>query len=263
MDLGLAGKRALLLAATKGLGRAAAEALAAEGVAIAISSSDATRCQAVAGEIAAAHGVRAVGIAADLFQPASMAALHAEAVRALGGIDILFLNHPGPKLGLASEVDPDDLAPQFRMMVESPIRLIQLALPAMRAQRFGRILTVSGGGMVAPLPNKVMDDTLRPAIAAYSKALANEVAADGVTANVVLPGTFITERVHDSTASNAALFGITIEEAMRRRVEGIPAGRFGDLAEFGALVAFLASERASYVNGAVVRVDGSQIRSIL
>ncbi len=264
MDLGLAGKRALLLAATRGLGRAAAEALAAEGASVALSSSDAARCDAAAREIAAAHDVRAVGIAADLFDPAAMAGLYAEAVRALGGdIDILFLNHPGPKLGLASEVDPDDLAPQFRMMVESPIRLIRLALPAMRARRFGRILTVSGGGMVAPLPNKVMDDTLRPAIAAYSKALANEVAADGVTANVVLPGTFITERVHHSTASNAALFGITVEEAMRRRVENIPAGRFGELAEFGAVVAFLASARAGYVNGAVVRVDGSQIRSIL
>ena len=116
--------------------------------------------------------------------------------------------------------------------------------------------------MVTPLPNKVMDDTLRPALTAYSKALANEVAADGVTVNMVLPGTFVTERVHASTASNAKLFGITVEEAMSRRIEGIPAGRFGELKEFGAVVAFLCSEAASYVNGSVIRVDGSQIRSI-
>jgi len=262
MELGLRGRRAILLAATRGLGRAAAEALAAEGVAVAISSSSAERCRETADAIASAHGVQAVGIAADLFHPAAMDRLFDEAAAALGGIDIVFLNHPGPALGLACEVDPDLLEPQFRMMVASPIRLIRRALPGMRARRWGRILTVSGGGMVTPLPNKVMDDTLRPAMAAYGKALANEVAADGITVNVVLPGTFVTERVHASTASNAALWGISIEEAMRRRIENIPAGRFGDLAEFGAVVAFLASARASYVNGAIVRVDGSQIRSI-
>jgi 3-oxoacyl-[acyl-carrier protein] reductase len=115
---------------------------------------------------------------------------------------------------------------------------------------------------VTPLPNKVMDNTLRPALTAYSKALANEVAPEGITVNVVLPGTFVTDRVHASTASNAALFGITVEEAMRRRVENIPAGRFGDLKEFGAVVAFLCSEPASYVNGSVIRVDGSQVKSV-
>ena len=132
----------------------------------------------------------------------------------------------------------------------------------MRERRWGRIVSVGGGGMVAPLPNKVMDDTLRPALVGYSKALANEVAADGVTVNFLLPGTFITDRVHDSTASNAALWGISVEEAMRRRIEQIPAGRFGELEEFGATVAFLCSERASYINGSVIRVDGSQIKSI-
>jgi 3-oxoacyl-[acyl-carrier protein] reductase len=108
-----------------------------------------------------------------------------------------------------------------------------------------------------------MDDTLRPALAGYSKALANEVAAEGITVNVVVPGTFVTERVHASTASNALVMGISVEEAMRRRIENIPTGRFGDLAEFGSMVAFLCSECASYVNGSVLRVDGGQLKSIL
>lgn len=251
-----------MLASSTGLGRAAAEALAAEGVALAISSSNAERCAEAARALAQAHGTRAVSLVADLFVPEQMDGLYARAVEALGGVDILFINHPGPALGLAKDVDVAVLEAQFRMMIVSPIRLIRLALGPMRSRRWGRIVSVGGGGMVTPLPNKVMDDTLRPAMAAYSKALANEVAADGITVNMILPGTFVTGRVHDSTASNAALWGISVEEAMRRRIEGIPAGRFGNLEEFGAAVAFLCSEPASYMNGGVTRVDGGQIRSI-
>jgi len=262
MDLRLSGKRALLLASSKGLGRAAAEALAAEGAAVAISSSNLERCRETADAIARSHGTKAVGIAADMFAPESMDRLFAQTVAALGGIDILFINHPGPALGLARDVDVGVLEQQVRLMVVSPIRLVSLVLPAMRERRWGRILAVGGGGMVTPLPNKVMDDTLRPAMAGYCKALANEVAADGVTVNIILPGTSITDRVHDSTASNAALWGISVEEAMRRRIENIPAGRFGELKEFGAVAAFLCSDAASYVNGSVIRVDGSQIRSV-
>ncbi len=262
MDLGLRGKRALMLAASMGLGRAAAEALAAEGVELVISSSNAERCQSAARSMVQTHGTRVIPIVADMFVPESMDALFAKASDALGAIDILFLNHPGPALGLAREIDLDVLDRQFRMMVASPIRLIRRALAGMRERQWGRIVSVGAGGMVTPLPNKVMDDTLRPSLAAYSKALANEVAADGITVNMVLPGTFITDRVHHSTASNAALWGISVEEAMRRRIENIPAGRFGELKEFGAVVAFLCSDRASYVNGSIIRVDGSQIKSI-
>ena len=263
MDLGLRGKRALLLASTKGLGRAAAQALAAEGVDLAIASSNARRCEETALDLAGTYGVRTCGIAADIFDPAAMDRLFASAQAQLGGVDILLLNHPGPALGLAKDIDLDELDRQYRMMLASPIRLMARALPDMRQRRWGRILSVSGGGMVSPLPNKVMDDTLRPALAGYSKALANEVAAEGITVNVVVPGTFVTERVHASTASNALVMGISVEEAMRRRIENIPTGRFGDLAEFGSMVAFLCSECASYVNGSVLRVDGGQLKSIL
>ena len=261
MELGLRGKRALLLAATKGLGQAAAQALAAEGAEVLVSSSSQLRCQEVAAEIAGQYGVRAHGLKADLFDPDSMDLLYESALRAMGGVDIVFINHPGPTLGLAQNIDVHELDRQYRMMLASPIRLISRALPAMRAQRWGRIVSVSGGGMVSPLPNKVMDNTMRPALAGYSKALANEVASEGVTLNVLMPGTFITDRVHASTASNAELWGISVEEAMRRRVENIPSGRFGELTEFGAMVAFICSERASYITGSVLRVDGGQIKS--
>lgn len=262
MNLGLRGRRALILAASSGLGRAAAEALAAEGVELAISSSNLERCQDAARAIAQTYGTTAVPIVADMFVPESMDHLFAQAVDALGDIDILFLNHPGPALGLAKEIDVDLLERQFRMMVMSPIRLISRALSGMRNRQWGRILSVGGAGMITPLPNKVMDDTLRPSIAGYSKALANEVAVDGVTVNILLPGTFVTDRVRNSTSANAALWGISVEEAMRRRIENIPAGRFGELNEFGAVVAFLCSDCASYVNGGIIRVDGSQIKSV-
>jgi 3-oxoacyl-[acyl-carrier protein] reductase len=260
MDFGLRGKRALMLAASTGLGRASAESLAAEGANLVISSSNQGRCDAAASEIAAAHGVKAVGIAADLFQPAQMDALFDNAAKALGGIDILFINNGGPALGLAKDIDADSLQPQFNMAVESPIRLIKRALPGMRAQRWGRIVTAGGASMVQALPNKVMDNTMRPAMVGYSKALSNEVAVDGITVNCIVPGTFVTERVHNSTASNAALLGISPDEMMQRRLEGIPAGRFGDLREFGDLIAFLCSDRAGYINGSVIRIDGSQVK---
>lgn len=264
MDLGLRNRRALILASTKGLGRAAAEALAAEGAHVAITSSSRERCEAVAAEIAARHGVRTAGIAADAFDPSAVDALHAGAVEALGGgIDILVINHTGPALGVATEIDLDVLQKQFLLIVSNPIRLIRHVLPGMRERRFGRIISISGGSIVQPLPNKVMDNTLRPAIVGYTKALANEVAADNVTVNIILPGTFVTDRVHDSTASNARLMGISVEEAMRRRIESIPAGRFGELAEFGAAIAFMAAEQSGYMTGSILRVDGSQTRSIL
>lgn len=263
MDLRLTGKRALVLAASKGLGRAAAEALAAEGVAVVISSSNQTRCEQAAHEIGQRAGARCIGIAADMFAPDQMDRLVQASIERLGGIDILLINHAGPALGLAQSVDASVLEDHYRLMLASPLRLIAGVLPGMRERRWGRIISVGGGSMVHALPNKSMDNIFRPALANHTKALANEVAAEGVTVNMILPGTFITERVHDSSAHNAAVWGVTVEEVMQRRLAGIPAGRFGDLAEFGAVVAFLCSGPASYVTGSIVRVDGGQTRTIL
>lgn len=263
MDLGLKGKRALVVAASKGLGRAVAEALAAEGAAVVISSSNQDRCNQVAAEIARTTGSKCHGHAADMFKPESMNKLVERAQAAIGPIDILFINHVGPALGLAQSVDFDALDAHYRLMVASPLRLIAKALPGMRERHWGRIVSVGGGSMVHALPNKIMDNIFRPALTNYTKALANEVAADGVTVNMILPGTFVTDRVHDSTEKNALLWGISVEEAMRRRLEGIPAGRFGELAEFAAVATFLCSQQASYVTGSIARADGGQTKTIL
>jgi 3-oxoacyl-[acyl-carrier protein] reductase len=192
-----------------------------------------------------------------------MDGLYEAAVKQLGGVDILLINHPGPALGLAADICPEHLARQFAMAVLSPIRLISRALPGMRSRRWGRIVSVGGASIIQPVFNKITDNIVRPALVGYFKSLANEVAADGITANVLIPGIFMSDRVRASTAADAELLGLTIEQAMSRRLENIPAGRFGELSEFEAVAAFLCSERASFVNGSIVRVDGSQIKSIV
>ena len=263
MDLGLKGKRALVMAASKGLGRAVAEALAREGADVVVSSSNKQRCGQAADEIASATGGTCYGCEADMFAPQTMEPLVVRAQDLIGPIDILVINHVGPALGLAQAIDFEVLDAHYRMMVASPLRLIAKVLPSMRGRRWGRILSVGGVSMVHALPNKVMDNIFRPALVNYTKALANEVSADGVTANMILPGTFMTERVQDSTDKNAQLWGISIEEATRQRLQGIPAGRFGNLTEFGAVAAFICSEQASYISGSIVRVDGGQTKTIL
>ena len=263
MDLGLKEKRALVMAASKGLGRAAAEMLAQEGAAVVISSSNQDRCDRTAAEIGRATGGTCHACAADMFQPDSMDQLVDRAQGMVGPIDILLINHVGPALGLAQSIDFDALDAHYRMMVASPLKLIASTLPGMRRRHWGRIVSVGGGSMVHALPNKVMDNIFRPALTNFTKALANEVAADGVTVNMIIPGTFVTDRVRDSTNKNAQLWGITVEEAMRRRLEEIPAGRFGDLKEFAAVVAFVCSQQASYMTGSIVRADGGQTKTIL
>jgi 3-oxoacyl-[acyl-carrier protein] reductase len=263
MDLGLAGKRALVMAASKGLGRTIAEALVHEGAHVVVSSSNKARCEEAAREIAQATGATCRGCEADMFDPEAMDRLVERAQELIGPLDILVINHVGPALGLAQAVDHDALDAHYRLMISSPLRLIGRALPGMRQRRWGRILSIGGISMIHALPNKIMDNIFRPALVNYTKALANEIAADGVTANMILPGTFVTDRVHQSTEKNARLWGISVDEAMKLRLEGIPAGRFGELTEFGAVAAFICSKQASYMTGGIVRVDGGQTKTIL
>ncbi len=263
MELDLRGKRAVVLAASKGLGRAAAEALAREGVRVVVTSSSAERADWTAAEIAGRSGAEVHGVASDLFDPLNMDALFETSCRRLGGVDILFVNGPGPHLGPAHEMATEVLERQLRMALVSPVRLIGHLLPAMRERRWGRILANGGASIVQPAFNKAMDNVVRPALVGFLKTLANEVAADGVTANVVIPGIFVTNRVDTSTRADADLLGVTFDQVMARRLDNIPARRFGDLREFGDLVAFLCSERAAFMTGSIVRLDGGQIKSIV
>jgi 3-oxoacyl-[acyl-carrier protein] reductase len=186
MDLGLKGKRALVLASSRGLGRGIAESLAREGADVVLTARSADKLAVVVDAINAGNGGRAHAITADL--GTDMERVHAEAVERLGGpIDVLVANTGGPPAGLALGVQVDAWSPQFEAMVLPVFRIAGLVLPAMRERGFGRILVVASSGVVQPIPNLVMSNALRSAIVGWAKTLASEVAADGVTVNIVLP----------------------------------------------------------------------------
>ncbi len=261
MDLGLKGKRALVMGASKGLGRAIAEGLAAEGATLTLASRDLAKLEELAKDLSAKSGAPAFAVAADVSDEAGMDALADAAVAKMGGVDILVLNHGGPAVGPALELDLAALKEQFGKMVVAPIRLAMRLLPGMRERKWGRIITVGSSGMVQPLPNMVLSNTLRASIVGWNKTLANEVAADGVTCNILAPGSILTDRTKDTAGFMAKKEGITFEEALAKRAAVIPAGRIGTPEEYGAVGTFLASERASYITGSIIRADGGIVRS--
>lgn len=260
MDLGLKGKRALVLSSSRGLGHGCAVALAREGADVLMSARSAERLAAAAAAINAEGRGRAHPFAADLTTQAD--AIVQAAVDAMGGVDILVANTGGPPARMAVDVRDEEWTPQFEAMVRPVFRIASLVLPGMRERGFGRILTIASGGVIQPIPNLAMSNALRAAIAGWSKTLASEVAQDGVTVNMVLPGRILTDRLGELDAANAARLGKSVEEVSAAARAAIPAGRYGRVEEFADVVCFLASERASYVTGSMIRVDGGAIRSV-
>lgn len=263
MDFGISGKRALLLAASGGLGKASALALSREGVSVAISSSSLERAQAAAAEITAETGNLAVGLLGDLADPANMSKLVEEAQSALGGdIDILLMNHGGPPMQSAMEVTQDVMRAQVNMMVLSQVAVAQALVPGMVERGWGRVFMVGASAVSQPIPNNVLSNMFRNALAQYCKTLANEVVKSGVTVNVVSPMTVLTDRTRDMAAKNAAKKGVSPKEELAARESNLPSGRFGRPEEYGALVAFLASDMAGYSTGSNWRVDGGNVKAL-
>jgi 3-oxoacyl-[acyl-carrier protein] reductase len=262
MDLGLRGRRALVMGASKGLGRAIAEGLAAEGTALAISARDPTTLAPVAAACRAASGADCVAVAADVADHASLDAMCDRAVAELGGVDIVVLNHGGPPPGPALALTQDALQAWFGRMVLAPIRVAMRLLPAMRERRWGRIITVGSSGMVQPIPDLVLSNALRGAIVGWNRTLANEVAAEGITCNIVAPGSIETDRIRENAGHAAARKGVALADELAARAAAIPARRIGRPEEFAAMAVFLASERASYVTGRVHLVDGGATRGV-
>jgi 3-oxoacyl-[acyl-carrier protein] reductase len=246
MDLQLDGKTALVLGASKGLGRAIAEALGQEGArVISVARSG--------GGIAGAQH-----ILADLDDPAAPEAIIA-AVRAGGGSpDILVLNHGGPPMGGAATMAPADFAAVMPRMFNAQLALAQAFLPDMRARGFGRIIAVASTSLITPIPGLVLSNAVRAMLASWCKTLASEVAADGVTVNMLLPGQIATDRLASLHAGMAAAQGVAAEQVTARSVAAIPAGRLGRPEEFGDIAAFLASPRAGFITGSAIKVDGGQ-----
>lgn len=256
MNLGITGRRALVMGASRGLGRAIAEGLLAEGVAVTAVARNAEAIEAWGGGMA---GLTAVS--ADLSDVATIDAL-AERLLAEGGVDILVNNSGGPPPGPAASVARGIWLAQFETMAANLFHLTGRLLPPMRERRWGRVVTVASSGVEQPIANLALSNGIRAAVVGWSKTLAGEVAGDGVTVNVVLPGRIETTRLAELDAANATRSGTSVEAVQKASIAAIPAGRYGQPAEFAAAVVFLASQQASYVTGTKLRVDGGATRAI-
>jgi len=263
MDLGLRGKVALVAAASKGLGRAVAEELAAEGVKLAICSRDAEAIERVGREIANATGAEVLARAADVSRTAEIAAFTDTALSIYGRVDILLTNSGGPPSGRFESLDLAAWQQATELTLFAPIEFARRVLPGMKERRWGRILNVTSIAVKQPVDRLMLSNSLRAAVTGFARTLANEVARYGITVNNLLPGYTRTERVEQLNAATAAREGLTVDDVSRRIEAQIPMRRLGEPHEFAALAAFLASEQAAYITGQSIAVDGGWIRSLL
>ncbi|OYY12467.1 MAG: 3-oxoacyl-ACP reductase [Rhizobiales bacterium 35-68-8] len=261
MDLGLNGKVALVLGAGSGLGSAMAQALAGEGAKVAVASRTQANVERTVSAITAAGGT-ALGLSWDLADLSVIDDRFKAIEDTLGPVDVLVNNTGGPPPTPAAGQSAELWAKSFQQMVLSVIAVTDRALPGMRARKWGRIITSTSSGVVAPIPNLGISNALRLSLVGWSKTLAREVAREGITANIILPGRIATDRLTFLDGQKAAREGRPFDEVAAESRASIPAGRYGDPQEYADVVAFLASTRASYVTGSVIRVDGGLIASI-
>lgn len=262
MDLGLRGKKAIVCAASQGLGYAVADELSAEGASVLICSRRKEAIEHAADKIRNAHGGEIVGIAADVSDRMQLQHIVGEAIGHFGRVDILVTNSGGPPAGTFEQLTPQDWDDAYQLLVSSTVELIRLVLPGMRERHWGRILNVTSIASKQPVENLMLSNSLRAAVSGLAKSLASEVARDGVTVNNILPGYTRTERLDELIGFLSDKDGATADDVVARWTSEIPARRLGDPREFAALAAFLVSERASYITGSSIPVDGGWTRAI-
>lgn len=261
MNFGIEGKTALVLGAGGGLGGAIADALAAEGARIALADVNEEALDSARKRLEAA-GATTTALHWDI---ADRSAIEQHATRIetdLGQVAILVNNTGGPPPSTAAGTEVEVWRQYFDSMVASIIAITDRFLPKMRTAGFGRIVTSTSSGVVTPIPNLALSNALRMGLVGWSKTLSREVAGDGITVNVVLPGRIATPRIRYLDEQKAARDGCSVEEVTVQSTASIPVGRYGEPAEYGAVVSFLASKQASYITGSVIRVDGGLIASV-
>ena len=261
MDLGLRGKVALVPASSSGLGRAVALVLAAEGARLAICSRDAAAIEEVADE-ARQSGAEVLATTADVSRASEIELLVQATVERFGGIDVLVTNAGGPPAGTFERFSDDDWQAAFELTLMSVVRLIRASLPSMRARGGGAIVCMTSSSIKQPIPNLLLSNVMRAGVAGLSKTLADEVADDHIRVNTIVPGRIATPRVEHLDRVNAERAGVEVATIAQREAARIPMRRYGSPEEFADAVAFLASERAAYITGATLQVDGGMIRSL-
>jgi len=262
MNLGLAGKRALVTAASDGLGFASARALAVEGAAVALCSRDRARAAAAAERIADETGATALAFQADVASDTDLRTLFEQATAALGGLEVLVCNAGGPPPGGFEKLEESQWDLAYHLTLQSVVRSIRYALPHLRAAGGGRVLAITSSSVKRPLANLLLSNVFRPAVQGLIKTLSSELAADGIQLNCLAPGRIETGRVNQLDRALAERQGSSFEEVRERSLAAIPMGRLGTPEEFGRVAAFLCSEAASYMTGATVLVDGGAVRCL-
>jgi len=257
VDLGLSGKVALVAASSKGLGKASAMSLAREGARVVICARTEASIEAAAAEIRTQTGAEVLAVPADLSGAEGITAVVEATAERFGGIDILVNNSGGPALGKFADFDDDDWRRAFEVVTLNFVRFVRQVVPYMRRNSWGRIVGIQSSSVKQPVEGIDLSNGTRPGVAGLMKALMPDLAKDGITINLVLPGSFLTDRVLGRASGDPA--AIANIQALAGKT--IPVGRMGDPAELGDLVAFLASQQAGFITGAVYQIDGGSIRS--
>jgi 3-oxoacyl-[acyl-carrier protein] reductase len=261
MDLGLHDKVALVGGSSRGLGKASALALAREGARVTVCARNQEQLDATAAEIRERTRAEVLALAADLAAAEGVEQVVAATVERFGRLDVLVANSGGPAPGKFGDLDDDAWRRGFEVVTLSFVRFVRAALPHMRAGGWGRIVAIQSSSVKEPVPFLDLSNGIRPGVAGLVKALAGDLAADGITINLVLPGTFLTGRIHPGLEDEPDELDPTLQQELAPLAQNIPMGRLGHPRELGNVVAFLASEPASYITGAAYQVDGGKIRS--
>ena len=263
MDLGLKNKVALVAAGSRGLGRAVAEELAAEGASLVLCARDSRTLDETAAAIAKSSNAHVLAVPADVTVTDDIKRVVETGIERFGRIDILVTNAGGPPAGRFEQLTHEQWEEAIRLTLFSAIELTRQVLPGMKERRWGRILNITSIAVKQPVENLLLSNSLRAGLTGFARTLANEVATDGITVNNIMPGYTRTERLDELAQMMAEKQGISADEFRGKWEKEIPMGRLGEPREFAALATFLVSERASYITGTSIQVDGGWIKSLL
>lgn len=265
MDLGLAGRVALVTAASRGLGFASARALVGEGASVLICAREQASVEQAVSALhqAATQGAQVEGLALDVAAPDTAAKLIGHVRERFGRLDVLVNNAGGPPPGTFEKLTDADWEGAFRLTLMSVVHLVREALPLLKQSDQGRIITIVSTSVKQPIDNLMLSNSIRSAVVGLAKTLSREVARTGITVNNVLPGSILTDRQRQLKGAEAARRGVSVEQVIDEAGRAVPAGRIGQPEEIGALVAFLASNKAGYITGDSIAVDGGATMTMM